>query len=596
MNIDASLPPARLTGNFAPMPSLILKRPWSFKKAEYQLIRDLSKKLSFPESITSFLVARKLFTIDQIEAHMDVRLSSLNDPFLMKGMKRAARRLAQAVEAREKIGIFGDYDADGVTSCALVFLFLKELGLRPEVYIPHREHEGYGLNKKGIDHLLSRGCKLMVTVDCGVTSVDEAEYAAQKGIELIITDHHQPQPRLPSCLSLINPKQSGCRFPFKELAGVGVAFNLMRALRTLLYQAGHWKGKRPPNLKNYLDLVAIGTISDIMPLFGDNRIMVRAGLEVLSACKRPGICALKVASGLTNSITSTEVAFRLGPRINAAGRMDHAIKAFELLTAESKKEASDLAQTLNDLNQKRQSEERQILKQALLEIDDIGKRNSYVLASKEWKLGIIGIVASKIVEQVQRPVILLSIDGDEATGSGRCPEGLDLFSMLDGCSSCLLRYGGHKAAAGLRLHLDMLEDFRQAFEEESLKGIQAGKATPVLDIDCRVQVAELSNPDYPMFLEMLEPFGPGYQNPLFSMKNFFIKRGKIIGNSHLKLTVSDAESGLNRRGLDLVAWGHGDKLDYSWSEMEIAFTPSINNWQGRKSLQLVLKDMRPINR
>ncbi len=580
--------------NFPAMPSLILKRPWSFKKPEVKLIDHLSSRLSLPGSIIACLTARGLKTVDDIESHLDVSLSRLSDPFLMKGMKRAARRLAVAVEEREKIGIFGDYDADGVTSTALLYLFFQELGLECEIYIPHREAEGYGLNRDGLDYLLSRGCSLVVTVDCGITNFSEAEYVQHKGIDLIITDHHRPQELLPPGFAVINPRQPGCSFPFKELAGVGVAFNLARALRSLLYHSGFWESACPPNLKKYLDLVAIGTVSDMMPLLGDNRIMVKAGLQVLDGGSRPGINALKEVSGISIPVNSTDIAFRIGPRINAAGRMDHAEKAFSLLISQDHGQAAGLASELNSLNQLRQSRERQILRQALSAIGEMGERHSYVLADPEWKLGIIGIVASKIVEQVNRPVILLSLDGEEAAGSGRCPEGWDLFSMLSMCSSCLTRYGGHSAAAGMKLRVERLEDFRQIFEEQSRRQFSEEGAAPVLDIDCRVNASELISSDYPMFLEMLEPFGPGYPAPLFSMKNFQVKHSKIVGKSHLKLTLSgNSKGGFSGGNLDLVAWGHGDKLSFSWNDMEIAFSLGINNWRGRKNLQLVLKDARP---
>ncbi len=580
--------------NFPAMPSLILKRTWSFKKPEDRLIDHLSSKLSLPESIIAYLAARGLVTVDQIESHLDVSLSRLSDPFLMKGMEKAAKRLVQAVVKRETVGIFGDYDADGVTSAALVYLFFQELGIKCHVYIPHREEEGYGLNREGLDYLRSRGCSLVITVDCGISNFTEAEYALEKGLDLVITDHHQPQDMLPPSLSLVNPKQPGCRFPFKELAGVGVAFNLVRSLRTLLYRSGYWDGANPPNLRKYLDLVAIGTVSDIMPLFGDNRIMVKAGLQVLEEGARPGIEALKHASSLSGPVNSTDIGFRIGPRINAAGRMDHAKKAFSLLVSSSREQAASLAQELNRLNQMRQNQERQIMRQALSLIQDMGERCSYILASPEWKLGIIGIVASKLVDQVNRPVILLSVDGQEATGSGRCPEGMDLFSLLSLCSTCLDRYGGHKAAAGLKLETGKLDDFRHVFEDKCKRAISGQEAAAVLDIDCRVQASELLYPDYPMFLEMLEPFGPGYPSPLFSMRNFLVKNSRIVGKSHLKLTLSGESTADTAPGsLDLVAWGHGDKLSFSWNDMEIAFTPGINNWQGRKNLQLVLKDARP---
>ncbi len=519
------------------MPSLILKRPWSIKKPENKLIKDLSEKLSFPGSITSYLVARGFLTRDQIESHLDTGLSSLSDPLTMKGINRAVKRLVQAVDRREKIGIFGDYDADGVTSSALLFLFLKKLGIDSRVYIPHRENEGYGMNREGLDYLHSEGCSLVITVDCGVSDFEEAKYAAQSGIDLIITDHHCPAERLPECLSLINPKQPGCGFPFKELAGVGVAFNLIRALRSELYRSGFWSGSLPPNLRRFLDLVAIGTVSDIVPLFGDNRIMVKAGLQVLEEGKRPGINALKKVSSLSGSLTSTDLGFRLGPRINAAGRMDHAMAAFNLLISDDPAEAENLSGKLNSYNRERQSREKEILDEALAIIKEMGQRDSYVLESFDWKLGIIGIVASRIVKQVNRPVILLTADGDEAAGSGRCPDWLDLFSLLTSCSSCLMRYGGHKAAAGVRLSLERLDDFRELFDQQCRKSISEGKEDEILDIDCRVHVSEFLDPRYPVFLEMLEPFGPGYSSPLFSMETFLVKNSRIVGISHLKFTV-----------------------------------------------------------
>ncbi len=581
------------------MSSLILKRPWSYKNTEEKLVRELSRKFSFPESIASYLVARGLKTGDEIESHLETGLSRLgnSNPFAMKGMNRAVKRLVQAVLNREKVGIFGDYDADGVTSSALVFLFLRELGLECCVYIPHREKEGYGLSIQGLDYLAAQGCRLVITVDCGIASLDEAEYAAGAGLDLIITDHHQPQDRLPRCLSAINPRQNGCKFPFKDLAGVGVAFNLIRALRTELYNSGHWNGDRPPNLRNYLDLVAIGTVSDIMPLFQDNRIMVKSGLQVLQEARRPGIRALMAAANLSGSLTSTDIAFRLGPRINAAGRMDHAMLAFDMLVSGSEEQAEDLARKLNRLNQQRQNQEREILREALAEIRNMGERSSYVLADSNWKLGIVGIVASKLVERVQRPVILLAIDGDEAAGSGRCPDGLDLFTMLSGCAPCLKRFGGHKAAAGVRLFTEKIDEFRFMLEEKSRLGLSAGLVSGTLDIDCEVNVQELFRPDYLQYIEALEPFGPGCPSPLFSMSSFSIRHSRIVGNSHLKLTVGNPDGNSHGaiRNLDMVAWGHGDKLSYSWHDMEIAFTPSVNNWQGRKTLQLVLKDARQRN-
>ncbi len=555
----------------------------------------MSRELSLPRSITAFLVNRGLLTKDAISSHLTVSLVGLNDPFVMKDMDRAVEVILPHVFSRSKIGIFGDYDADGVTASSLLYLFFKELGLKPQCFIPHRERDGYGLNKKGIDDLIYSGCKLIITCDCGISNIDEVGYARDRGIDMVVTDHHEPLSRLPDASAVINPKRHDCPYPFKELAGVGVAFNLIRALRTNLYKRGFFGSTKPPNLKKYLDLVAIGTISDMMPLFEDNRILVRAGLSVLKEGGRAGLDALMERAGLRNgntySISSRDIAFRIGPRLNAAGRMDSAWTAFELLICDDREEAKRLAERLEAYNQERQREEKRLIEEVLSLINEMGDRSSYILFGESWQKGILGLVAAKAISEVLRPVILLTREGDELVGSGRCPEGLDLFSALTGCEELLTRFGGHKVAAGLKLRKTDFSLFKERFEEIISKQIQKYGIKTDLSLDCEVDLREMASPDYLRFFELLEPFGPGYESPLFCARNFFLKGTRLIGDRHLKLYISPEHTSTGSC-LDLVAWGHGDKVDLSWEELELAFTPSINFWQGRKSLQLVLKDAR----
>ena len=523
---------------------------------------------------------------------MTPSLSRLSDPFSLKDMDRAVSRIVKAVEDRELVGIFGDFDADGVTATALLYLFFKELGLEPFVYIPHREKEGYGLNGQGIDYLASKGCTLLVTVDCGITSLEEVSYSNACGMDTIVTDHHRPMESLPGAVACIDPKREDCPFSFKELSGVGVAFYLAWAVRGALYRRGFFEGSSPPNLKKYLDLVAIGTVADMMPLYRENRILVRTGLEVMSTEPRCGVRALLDTVGLARQVTCTDIAFRLGPRLNAAGRMHHASTALDLLITDDFAQATRLCQELNGYNQERQRLERGLLSEVMELIKGKDGQGAHVLYGQGWQKGILGLVASKAVEVAGCPVILLSREGEMLVGSGRSPDDIDLFSALSSCSDLFERFGGHRSAAGVRLSMERLDEFRRRFAlaVEKQSGEQA--ETPPLSIDARVELEELASRNYVDFLEMLEPFGPGYEGPLFCAQNFRVKDARVVGQGHLKMAIVPERLGNGVRALEILAWGHGDKKDLSWDQLELAFTPSVNFWNGRKSIQLILKDAR----
>jgi single-stranded-DNA-specific exonuclease len=576
------------------MSSLILSQAWRFHNPDHTVVDALARASMVPQIIARILYQRGIRTPEDAAQHMSPSLGSLNDPWTMEGMAEAVERLVRAVADREKIGIFGDYDADGVTSASVVFLFLREIGLDVTAHFPHREHDGYGLNAKGIRILASRGCRLLITVDCGISNGEEVGLAKELGIDVIITDHHEPPDALPPALAVLNPKRPDCRFPFKELAGVGVAFNLIRALRHRLHELGHWADGGVPNLKAYLDLVAIGTVADMVPLTEDNRILARVGLEVMAQSLRPGVQALKELCGLDSSPTAVDVAYRLAPRINAAGRMAYAGEAFRLLVTDDRQEADGLAQRLNGLNQERQFKEASVFREAQAMVKFMGERAAYVLSSPDWTQGVIGIVASRLMEQLSRPVILIVSDEKEAHGSGRSPDGLNLYELIEACSGHLAAFGGHRAAAGLRLAPDSINGFSQAFEQAASSALEDADFAPVLEVDCPASLEELADPAFHRLYDMLEPFGAGYPSPLFAVRDFSVKRTAVVGKGHLKLTLASPDQRENacNSGLDLIGWGHGDKVGLAWDELELACVPILNVWQGRRRLELRLKDAR----
>jgi single-stranded-DNA-specific exonuclease len=574
---------------------MILKKPWDFISLNKLAVDELANKSQIPHIIAKFLYQRGINTPEAVAQHFRLTLSSLSDPWKMADMDKAVDRLLKAIARHERVGVFGDYDVDGVTSAALIYKFLKQLGLEVTVYIPHREKEGYGLSAAGLKCCESQGCKLLITVDCGISNSEEVCLARRLMMDVIITDHHEPSNCLPQAIAVLNPKRSDCLFPFKELAGVGVAFNLIRALRHRLYELGHWNVDQVPNLKEYLDFVALGTVADAVPLLGDNRILVRSGLEVINRCERPGIKAIKALCYLNSDITSSDIAFRVGPLINAAGRMAHANKAFELLTTDSEVKANQLATELHLLNQQRQTEEKSMFTEALDKIQSLVEEYpSYVLSSPKWKKGILGIVAARLVDQFHKPVILFTLDGKEAHGSGRCPPGINLYESLRACSIHLSSFGGHKAAAGLRLSCDSIKKFTEDFQKFMASSLDQNQVRPMLMLDCIACIEELVDPGFAKFYEYLEPFGAGYLAPVFAVRDFEVHRSRVVGNGHLKLTLTSRNSQNHyiKRKVDLLGWGHGDKVNLPWESLELACTPFINVWQGQKQLELKLRDIR----
>ncbi len=562
---------------------------WQIVKPNLEAIKYLNRSLNISPLLAHILVARGIKDPELAYHHLNPSLRHFADPFLLPAMDLAVERLLRALYQKEKLALYGDYDVDGVTGTAILYLFLKEIGLEPEIVFPHRERDGYGFHSHLLPPLKEKGVSLLITVDCGITGHEACEEAQRLGIDVIITDHHQVPLRLPEALAVINPQVPSNRYPYKDLAGVGVAFCLIRALRQALYQKGFFSSRPIPNLKRYLDLVALGTIADIVPLVGENRLIAWFGLQELSQSKRPGICALKRVAGLEEqSVGVTEVIYRLAPRINAAGRLREAQLAFRLLTTTDHTQAQSLAEELNRLNGERQRIEEHIFKEAWQEAQQLlskeKERFSLVLSGKNWPLGVIGIVASKLQEAFYLPVILLSEEDHLLRGSGRSIPEVNLYACLKHCAPHLLRFGGHPAAAGVKLRPEQKEDFCKAFEEAVRQSLKGEMVSPTLKIDAWVNVNQLLEPQFLEGFIRLGPFGPGFPEPLFALKGFEVRQPRLIKEKHLKFYLW--QQGL---GLEAIAFGLGAQPQ---DIKALAASLDFTEFQGRRYVQLLIHDLK----
>jgi len=553
---------------------------------------SLAKALNLSPLLAQILINRGLDSPDQVQDFFSPALLNLPAPDLMKDMDKAVNRLLKAIQQRERLAVFGDYDADGITATALLILFLKPIFPDILFYIPHRVREGYGLSIPGINLLKEQGVSLIITVDCGISNHQELEWAKNQGLDVIVTDHHQISKKgIPSTVAVLNPKQDGCAFPFKDLAGVGVAFYLLIGLRQALDLQGFFpEGK--PNLRAYLDLVAIGTVADVVPLLGVNRILVREGLEVIARSPHVGLAALKEVSGIQPSgpVSSIEVAFRLAPRLNALGRIQEAGGGVHLLTTDSLQEAKDLAQVMNQENSRRQAMEQLMLKEIdrlLQSQKDIDQRKSLVLGSETWHRGILGLAASRLVERLSRPVFLFSIEGETAHGSGRSIEGFHLFKALEALEGHLLGFGGHAVAAGAHLMAKDLSAFEQAFENLVQDSVSQMAFIPALTIEGEVDFPGLVKEITP-YLPQMAPFGSQNPEPLLVTRQVRVNSRRQVGNGHLRLRIEQQGTILDGIGFGLgdTALGLGDWID-------LAYTPFISEYGSTPRLKLRIKDIRP---
>ncbi len=565
-----------------------MKRRWEIFPQNPALQETFSRKLEISPITAQVLANRGINQIDQAHQFLHPSLSHLHSPFLMKDMDKAVDRIVQAFLRREQVLIYGDYDADGITSTAILLLFLQSLQIPHRYYIPHRIKEGYGLHPNTIMKFAQQGVKLIITADCGISDMDAVKKAQEMEIDIIITDHHEVPDEIPPACAVLNPKQEDCSFPFKSLAGVGVAFNLIIALRTKLRELGEWKGREVPNLRRYLDLVAIGTVADLVPLQDENRIFVRFGLEELNEGSRMSTRVLKEVCGLKDGIvTSGNIGFQLAPRINASGRLGEAQKAVELLVTQDLKRAEGIARELNWENSRRQRLEEDIFMEITgwIEGDDrILQRSSLVFSSQSWHPGVIGIVASRLVEHYYRPTILISLDEDRGKGSGRSIEGFDLYEGVKRCSQILLSFGGHRYAVGLTLEREKIEAFKNRFEELVSQGCKPTDFIPRMRIDLEVALPSIER-KLMEELSLLAPFGLSNPKPIFCSRELKVMESKIVGEDNLKLRVEEDLI------YDAIGFHMGHLHPLESKRIRIAFVPQINEWQGVKNIQLELRDI-----
>jgi single-stranded-DNA-specific exonuclease len=566
-----------------------MARRWCLRSSEPGVDALLSRELGLSPLLARLLAARGVTTAATATAFLGARLSEhLRSPMLFRHMPAAADRIAAALQRNERIGVYGDYDVDGISGSAILVRFLRALGHDPLLYIPLRLRDGYGVSERGVRHLADAGVRVMITVDCGGVSHREIAVARSLGIDTIVCDHHQVSGTPLPAHAVLNPIEPDAGFPFSGLCGAGVAFYLALGIRLRLRQAGQ---TNLPDLRRYLDLVTLGTIADIVPIVEENRVLVKHGLRELTHTGSPGLAALKMVSGV-QEVSTAAVGFRLAPRLNAGGRLADAARSVELLTTDDRLRAEQLAAELDLENRTRQSIEQDILDDALHRIaadTAFDQRRTITLASPEWHPGVIGIVASRLVERYYRPTVLIAIDGETGLGrgSGRSIHGLNLHEAFKTCSQLLVGFGGHHMAAGLNIQRDHIPGFAERFE------VAVRAATRPEDFDQRTFIdAELTfdaiDTRLLRDLAQLEPHGPGNPHPVFLARGVGVVSRRIVGENHLKLFLRQGDRALPAIGFGMadVALDEGDCLD-------ILFSPEYNEWNGTTSIQLRLRDFRP---
>ena len=564
---------------------------WQIKDDPCSASSSLAGKLGISELLATLLIQRDITSTDAAKFFLFPKLGVLRDPFLLKDMDRAAELTKSFIVEKKKITIYGDYDADGITATSLLYDFFSQLNIPISFYIPHRLEEGYSLNETAVREVAQDGTDLIITVDCGINSFSEITLAHKLGMEVIVTDHHQlPSGFKPLCPT-INPLRPDSSFPFKGLSGVGLAFYLAIAIRSNLRDTGFFQDTSEPDLRAYLGLVAIGTIADIVPLIEENRIFVKSGLAVLTKSRKPGINALLRVSDIKNNqaITTHDIAFKLAPRLNAMGRLGPATRAVHLLTTDDEAEASSIATQMDTLNAQRQKIQNEIVSECRKKIDkmqDLERHRTIVLSNPQWHRGVIGIVASKIVDEYYRPTLLFTDEGDLLKGSGRSIDGFDLYKALSGMSDLLTQFGGHEYAAGITLKTKNFEEFCDRFEELASNKLDIKDMAPKIDVDTRLGL-ESVNTQVLQDLEMLLPFGHKNPRPIFWTGPVKVSFSTVVGNDHLKLIIK--EKGTT---FDCIAFGKAPLHPLEGKVADILFHVEINTWQGIESVQLVIVDIR----
>ena len=560
---------------------------WKIKTPDTSLVFRLAEEFKTSEIIGRVLANRDIESLESSRSFFDPNLSQLHDPFLMKDMDIAAGMVAEKVKSGGRIFIFGDYDVDGTTGSSALFLFLTSLECDAKVYIPDRMKEGYGLSREGIDVAKDWGADLLISCDCGINATDEVAYANDQNLEVIITDHHMPDENLPEANAILNPKQPNCSYPFKGLCGGGVVFKLIQAVSQLLELDDDL-------VHQYIDLITLGTAADIVPLTDENRIIVKHGLKSLSKTKRPGLRALLEVSGLgEKELTVGRLLFWAAPRINAAGRLGDANRAVQLMTTENLPESLKLARELDEENRQRQDLQQSMVDEAIMKVNaevDLEKEKAIVLWDDNWHEGVIGIVASKIKETYHRPAVIISLSNGTGKGSARSVKGFDLYENLAECRELLDGYGGHPMAAGLTLNRENLEDFRTQFSNLAYETLADDDLVNSLDIEGEMDL-NLIDGRFMDFLEKLAPFGPGNMTPKFITRHVIpVGNPRLVGNGdHLKFRAKKGETSYDAIGFNMG--NHYEKL-ITGKPIDIAYVVEKNEWQGRTSIQLNIRDIK----
>ena len=559
---------------------------WVIKEnVDNEFVSTLSKELNISPILSSMLVKRDIKTFDQAKTFFRPNFEMLHDPFLMKDMSIAVERIQKAIEKKESVMIFGDYDVDGTSSVALLSSYLEALGLYVTKYLPDRKNEGYGISINAIDNALKKKQKLIIALDCGIKAHKQVEYAKKKGIEFIICDHHNPDIKIPNALAVLNPKRKDCEYPYKELCGCGVGFKLVQAIES--------RHSNDNQIINYLDLVALAIAADVVPLTGENRVLAFIGLQIINSNPKLGIhCLLK--KNIKKEYTISDLMYYVGPRINAAGRIKHASLALELLMCNEINSAEKLALEIEELNTSRREIEKDITNQAIDQVENSSKKlNSIVVFDSDWNKGIIGIVASRLVDKYYKPSVVFCESSEGfLTASARSIKGLNLFSVISQCEEYIDQFGGHKYAAGLTIKKENLERFKKRFENIVSQKIDNNVFEQKLLIESKINLSEIT-PKFFRVLKQFEPFGPGNKSPMFLSENLKIN-GKPLElgkeKEHIKLNLTQD----NKISYSSIGFWFSNKFNNleNKENFSAVFNIDENNWKNRSSIQLKLKDLK----
>lgn len=556
------------------------------QEPDKDVVENLSTAINVNKTLSGILVQRGINTFEVARKFFRPQYADLHDPYLMLGMDRAINRIEEAIQQNEKILVYGDYDVDGTTAVATVYSFLKARYPNVDFYIPDRYTEGYGISVKGIDWAAENGFSLIIALDCGIKAVERVAYASQHKIDFIICDHHLPGDSLPEAVAILNPKQAACTYPFKELSGCGIGFKLVHA-----YAIRH---NIPfAEVEQYIDLVAVSISADLVPILDENRILVHTGLRKLKSNPNRGLMALLDTYAEKPEYSVSDVVFFIGPRINAAGRIADAKDSVRLMTSDDYATAKEIAELVNQHNTERRLFDSDITLQAFEMIkhdDEFVNRKSTVLFNNAWHKGVIGIVASRLIEKYYRPTVILTESNGLATGSARSVDGFDLYSAIEECSDLLEQYGGHTHAAGLTLKLENVKTFSERFERIVASNIEERSLTPEIEYDAEIPLRAIS-PKFFNVLKQFAPFGPGNMSPVFMSKNVWdVGDVMIVGNNHLKMSLTQEEGGRIFKAIAFGLGEHYDKVSQGIS-FDICYTVEENHFNGHVNLQLNIKDI-----